>query len=178
MSDKSSNGQEATNNPSLLVAMQFGVADGELSIMSNPPSRKGSAHLFDRIEPTVWVGHSAKAETGEAGLVDSNFECARSAILWRPTMVMVCPYTKGGAPTVAERDKLPAMSKEKDTFFNENPVLVVIGRIFSFAESDLPRNEWQVPNPIYGKDEHGRQRDGQVLSWCPMKVVELEYTRK
>jgi hypothetical protein len=54
----------------------------------------------------------------------------------------------------------------------------VNGRIFSFAESDLPRNEWQVPNPIYGKDEHGRQRDGQVLSWCPMKVVELEYTRK
>jgi hypothetical protein len=93
-------------------------------------------------------------------------------------MVMVCPYTESGAPTVAERDEQPAMSRKKDTTFNGQPVLVVNGRIFSFAESDLPRSEWQVPNPIYGKDEYGRQRDGQVLDWCPMKVVELEYARK
>jgi hypothetical protein len=124
------------------------------------------------------VGHSAREETGEAGIVDSNFTCAKhSAILRRPNMVMVCPYTESG-PTVAEWDELPAMSKKNDTFLNGNPVLVVDGRIFSFAESDLPRSEWQVPNPIYGKDEYGRQRDGQVLDWWPMRIVELEYTRK
>ena len=178
MSDNLSNGRDATNISSLLDAMRLGVNDDELSVMRNPPSREGSTHIFDRIEPTVWVGHSAKEETGEAGLVDSNFGCARSAILWRRNMVMVCPYTESGAPTVAERDKLPAMSKKEDTLFNENPVLVVNGRIFSFVESELHRSEWQVPNPIYGKDEYGRQRDGQVLDWWPMKIVELEYTRK
>ena len=93
-------------------------------------------------------------------------------------MVMVCRYTESGEPIVTERDELPFVSGENDIDFDGNPVVVANGRIFSFEDSDLPRSQWRVPNPRYGKDEDGNQRNGQVLSWCPMKVVELEYRRK
>ena len=177
MSANLSDRRDATNFSSLMEAMRIGVGDGELSIMSDPPSREGSTNIFDRIEPTVWVGHSAETETGEPGLVNSNFTCAMSAILWRPTMVMVCRYTESGEPIVAERDELPFVSEEKNIDFNGNPVLVVNGRIFSFEDSDLPRSQWRLPNPRWGEDEDGRPRNGQVLSWFPKKVVELEYRR-
>jgi hypothetical protein len=173
MSDKSSNSRDAANNSNVPAAIELKVpADYELSIMSNPPSRDDKSHIINRIEETVWVGHS------ETGSVNSNFTCGKhSATLSSPSLVIVCPYTQEGAPTKAERDKLPALTKD-DEWFEGNPVIVVNGRIYSFVKSDLPRSESNVPNPIYDKDENGQEPNKQELDWWPMKIVELEYTRK
>ena len=173
MSDKSSNSRDAANNSKVPAAIELEVpAYYELSIMSNPPSREDKSHIIDRIEETVWVGHS------ETGSVNSNFTCGKhSATLSSPSLVIVCPYTQEGAPNKAERDKLPALTEDHE-WFRGNPVIVVNVRIYSFVKSDLPRSKWIVPNPIYDKDENGQESNGQELDWWPMKIVELEYTRK
>jgi hypothetical protein len=173
MSDKSSSSRDAPNNSNLPAAIESKVpADYELSIMSNPPSREDKSHIINRIEETVWVGHS------ETGSVNSNFTCGKhSSTLSSPSLVIVWPYTQEGAPTKAERDKLPALTEDHE-WFRGNSVIVINGRIYSFVKSDLPRSESNVPNPIYDKDENGHEPVRQELDWWPMKIVELEYTRK
>lgn len=91
--------------PSLPITMSFSQW---LSSMGHKRPPDGEIHLLDRIEKTVWVGTTLMDE------VDNKFTCRRpSAMLYRPTVVIICPYDKDQQnPDKIEKIELPAISED------------------------------------------------------------------